>query len=452
MEFIISHFLLKHHLDSSPDLEKLFNALEEALQQGSSCLDLHHYAEKNQLSAGELVALTAILHVDAKGSAVSSPGFETTTPLILTEGNLLYFQRYFFYETSIANKLKLVALTNTSIQENSSSTLLDKLFLETNLAAGEIDLQKQAALTSLRKNLLILSGGPGTGKTTTVVKILSLLRESDYFLHPDEVLLIAPTGKAANRLSQSLQSGKSSIVQKNPELDELAHSLPSEASTIHRALGLGGTLKGAKFHQSNPLPQRLFVIDEASMIDLSLMHQLLLAIPNEAKVIILGDENQLSSIQVGTIMADLIQISKQPSNPLVDCHVHLTKTFRNGGAIKEACDALAIGKISQAIAQLQLESEDSNLRLEPLPSDLTKALTSLVHKHWLPILTNTTLSDSEKLTALETFKILCPTRNGTYGLYNVNSTIETILQKAGVKTDHQYYTGKSVMVTRNNHE
>lgn len=466
MEPILTHFLLRHHLDQSEETQILFTALEDALLQGSSCLDLQNYCAEHAM---QLESVIALLQPDTEGSAVASFSVNSTlpelsaAPLILYAGSLLYYQRYFYYESSIAQKL--FDLSTVSREQPLSSTnnpcFIDLLFPEEN---SEINLQKRAATTALEKNLLILSGGPGTGKTTTVVKILALLKESLHFTQAEEVLLIAPTGKAANRLSESIQSGKKRLSEHfsqdllTQSLTAIIDDLPTESSTIHRAIGLGGSLKPAKFNQSNPLTQKVIIIDEASMIDLTLMHQLLLAIDSESTVIILGDQNQLSSIQVGTVMADLIDIAHSPDSTLSACHVHLEKTYRNSGTIKAACDAIAKGDRDAVVESLQPPASENhtgieiNTALEPLPKDLLTALTPLVHTHWIPILQDKKISQLEKIQALEKFKILCPTRSGKYGLDAVNKVVEYIFQQAGIKQAHQHYPGKTVMITRNNHD
>ena len=470
MESILTHFLLSHHLDKSEETQTLFTALEDALLKGSSCLNLQSYCDEYSI---ELESVITLLQPNIEGSAVASHDVDTelsklpVAPLILYAGTLLYYHRYFYYESSIADKLLTLSSFSAyskSSTEIRSQVLLKLLFQEDQENPEDKNLQEVAASIALDKNLLILSGGPGTGKTTTVVKILALLHHEKRYINAEEVLLIAPTGKAANRLSESIQSGKEWITQKLSKdstihnLSSLLEALPTESSTIHRAIGLGGSLKAAKYNQSNPLPQKVIVIDEASMIDLTLMHQLFLAINKETIVIILGDQNQLASIQVGTVMADLIEIANTMDSSLSDCHVHLVKTYRNSGTIKAACDAIAKGDSNNLIKYLtaspiELNTEiEINTALKPLPSDLLTALTPLVETHWIPILNNKSASDLEKIQALEKFKILCPTRSGRYGLDNVNRVVEHLFQQAGIKQDHQYYMGKTVMVTKNNHD
>lgn len=460
MESILTNFLLRHHLDQSEETQLLFTALEDGLLKGSSCLNLQNYCKEHSL---ELKSLIALLQPDTEGSAVASQDLDTSlsklpvAPLILFNGTLLYYHRYFYYEASIAHKLD--SLSNLSVDNIMQIIVLDLLFPE-EADVEETNLQKVAASIALEKNLLILSGGPGTGKTTTVVKILALLNLDDRFLNAEDVLLIAPTGKAANRLNESIQSGKQWLAEHLPKdiVISLLEALPKESSTIHRAIGLGGSLKAAKYNQSNPLPHSVIVIDEASMIDLTLMHQLFLAIDEETTVIILGDQNQLSSIQVGTVMADLIEIANTTDSSLSDCHVHLVKTYRNSGTIKAACDAIAKGDTETLIQNLNASNIETNAEIEintslkPLPSDLVAALTPIVQSHWIPILNDKNASYLEKIQALEKFKILCPTRSGRYGLDTVNKVVEHIFQQAGIKQAHQYYIGKTVMITRNNHD
>jgi len=204
------------------------------------------------------------------------------------------------------------------------------------------DRQRQAALLAQFKPLTLVSGGPGTGKTTTVVKMLALLLAAPR-AKPLRILLAAPTGKAAQRLTESIRATR----QKLGLAPERAAAIPEEAQTLHRLLGAQGDSGRFRHDRDNPLRCDLLLVDEASMVDLALMHALLDALPPRARLILLGDKDQLASVEAGSVFGDLcaapgcslaLQALLQPFNVkmavaadasvLGDCRVELTRSYR----------------------------------------------------------------------------------------------------------------------------
>ncbi|MEX0648046.1 MAG: exodeoxyribonuclease V subunit alpha [Balneolaceae bacterium] len=218
-------------------------------------------------------------------------------PFTLT-GNRLFISRYWWYETIVAQKLKEISSTKyESLLNKESLAFLNSLY--PGKTSPEIDWQKAAAALALRKKFLLISGGPGTGKTTTIGKILALrLKTSE---QPLRIALAAPTGKAAARMGDALQQGLSGL----PLTDEELRRVPSEAKTVHRLLwgfGHAGLLPPA---EKKYLPYDLIIVDEASMIDLTLMHRLLSHIKPGTQLILLGDKDQLASVEAGAVLADI---------------------------------------------------------------------------------------------------------------------------------------------------
>ena len=214
------------------------------------------------------------------------------TPLII-EQNRLYLHRYWHYEQRLAKQL--IALSQQQ-QETSkdSDNLLDLYFPK---QSQEIDWQKQAAKQAINQALTIITGGPGTGKTTTVVKILALLQEiAELPLH---IALAAPTGKAAMRLQEAIAANKFNL----PCSEEIRARIPEKVSTLHRLLGAKPPTPYFKHSAEQPLPYDIVVIDECSMIDLALMSKLVDALKPEARLILLGDKDQLASVEAGAVLA-----------------------------------------------------------------------------------------------------------------------------------------------------
>ncbi|XLM20482.1 AAA family ATPase, partial [Chromobacterium piscinae] len=177
------------------------------------------------------------------------------------------------------------------------SDLLNRLFPDA--GDGQPDRQKLAAALAARQRLMVISGGPGTGKTTTVVRLLALLAALSP--RPLVMAMAAPTGKAAARLSESVRAARDRL-----DVDEeVRRQLPAKAETLHRLLGLRPGAEAPRHHASNPLPLDLLVVDEASMIDLALMARTVEALPSQARLILLGDRDQLSSVEAGAVLGEL---------------------------------------------------------------------------------------------------------------------------------------------------
>lgn len=217
-------------------------------------------------------------------------------PLILDEEHRLYLYRYWDYENRLAHQLQSrMQSIDLEFSLTQVKPLLDELFPP---QINQIDLQRSAALVALQKHFCVISGGPGTGKTTTVVKILALLSEVNPGLR---IALVAPTGKAAARLSESIQKSKQtlslSVHQKQ--------AIPQEAQTLHRLLQPLLPSTRFRFNSQHPLPYDLLILDEASMVDLALMTKLIEATSSATRLIFLGDPDQLSSIEAGNVLTDL---------------------------------------------------------------------------------------------------------------------------------------------------
>jgi len=440
-----SHFLTKHHTPAHPAFEPLVKKLCELTESGSSCIDLRRDDSRS------LSEWKNILHCDAEGSAVSSPNAntKTNTPLILTPEGKLFLQRYYLHENAVFSVIDHAARAETQEVSDAMLTRVEKLF-----KTIEGNDQASAAISALKNRLTIISGGPGTGKTTTVVKILRLLREFGYFTVPSDCLLIAPTGKAADRLRQSIINGLN-------EQKVSVEDFPTDTSTIHRALGWKPNSIEFRHHAGNPLNAKVVVVDETSMVDLPLMARLLNAIPDTAKIILLGDKNQLASIDVGTVLNDLMDASEQTDHPIRDCSVTLRKSWRTTGAISETCNAIRDGKVDEAWQTITSSSHTASqtpdapgaIILEHPPKNLHAALLPFVKKHWLPVLLNDTLSALEKLQKTDHFRILTPTHNGPYGVQAINQTVDKILMAHGVGNPNRdiWYAGRSVIVQSNDY-
>ncbi|MBW2220431.1 MAG: AAA family ATPase [Deltaproteobacteria bacterium] len=253
--------------------------------KGHVCLDLRElkktYFSKMEEHVGESFPENEEwIGILRKSSVVGRPG--DFKPLILDSSSRLYLNRYYGYQESIAQHIKHVAKRQSPIPDRILfEKRLDRLFPAA-LKDGSVDLQRIAAIVSAHKQLCVISGGPGTGKTTTVTGIIALLLEQAG-REGLNIILAAPTGKSAARLRESVK----------------------KAGENHRMLGTTANARFFKYNKNNRLDGDVVIIDEASMIDIALMAKLLEALRDDAKLIMIGDRHQLASVEAGSVFADI---------------------------------------------------------------------------------------------------------------------------------------------------
>nr|WP_301334532.1 exodeoxyribonuclease V subunit alpha [Variovorax dokdonensis] len=306
------------------------------LGRGHSCLDLQAACQDAGLTLalppeGLAFAATEEAPPDAPAMLLASVGFERwqaaldaapllvgtgqgSTPLVRV-GTRLYLRRYWHYEQQVRQQVARRVSTRTAAAEEAALPLLaaalDALF---DPAAGQrMDWQKAACALAARQAFSIITGGPGTGKTTTVVRLLAVLQ---YMAMAQggrrlRIGLAAPTGKAAARLSESIAGAVQKLpLDRLPNVDaagaeELRAAIPTSVGTVHRLLGSRPDTRRFRHDALNPLPLDLLVLDEASMLDLEMMANVLAALPEEAPLILLGDKDQLASVEAGAVLGDL---------------------------------------------------------------------------------------------------------------------------------------------------
>lgn len=263
---------------------------------------------------------------------------EGVQPLCLFRGHL-YLQRLFQYEKQLAAKIARMSIE--SVELVAQESFLESLF------AGQDrkDLQRIAAEKALQENFLIISGGPGTGKTTTVVKILALLKNASG--KDLRIAMAAPTGKAAMRLQEAVTGSVQSLALGDKEKEDF----PVHASTLHRLLGVKRHSPFFRHNAKAPLPFDVLVVDEASMVDLALMSKLVDALAPGSRLILLGDKNQLASVESGTVLADMM-------DALPDSTIELQKSYRFDQNIKRFAEAINTGNAKAAWKMLQDESPE----------------------------------------------------------------------------------------------
>ncbi|MDI3270765.1 exodeoxyribonuclease V subunit alpha [Pseudomonas sp. AL03] len=440
------------------------------------------------LASSSLVALAA----DGREAAQHRP--------LVLSGKRLYLRRYWAYERRIDNSLRQ-RLAEHETTPDDVSQRLTRLFGPAR--PGEvIDWQKLACALAIRSAFSIITGGPGTGKTTTVVRLLALLQAPAVEAgKPLRIRLAAPTGKAAARLTESISQQVRTL-----EVDEAVRvKIPSDVTTVHRLLGSRPGTRHFRHHAGNRLPLDVLVVDEASMIDLEMMANLLDAMPAHARLVLLGDKDQLASVEAGAVLGDLcrdaeagwyspqtrlwlqavsgesldasgLQEDTQGAHPLAQQVVMLrhSRRFGEGSGIGQLARWVNQQQPEEARKLLAARSHDDVFSLS-LKGEQDRALERLLleghgdgpqgYRHYLSLLRSlrppldNTLNDPcwtdwarQVLQAFDAFQLLCAVRKGPWGVEGLNQRVTAALLKARlIDSDQQWYEGRPVLMTRNDY-
>ncbi|MDO9067201.1 MAG: exodeoxyribonuclease V subunit alpha, partial [Deltaproteobacteria bacterium] len=299
-------------------------------------------------------------------------------------------------------------------------TELDACFGKNPETNVETDWQRQAAEMALQRPLALISGGPGTGKTRTVARILGLLLLT---LGPElQIALAAPTGKAAMRLRESISASLAAL----PFSASIKKKIPTSASTLHRLLGVRHHSPHFRHHHANPLPWDVVVVDEASMVDLAMMSKLVDALKPGARLILLGDKDQLASVESGAVLADCIQA-------LPDNTVTLQKSYRFNPEISAFAQAVNTNESAAAWSMLASDPQEATtsksiqLLQEPLPEFIMARYVQYMDK--VAALPGDRQEDDirQLFQCFNQFRVLCATRRGTGGAMTLNRQVEQML-------------------------
>ncbi|MFG0319705.1 MAG: exodeoxyribonuclease V subunit alpha, partial [Planctomycetota bacterium JB042] len=355
----------------------------------------------------------------------------------------LYLHRYHAYEARLAAALRARAGAVPAVDEARLEAEVGRLFP----GVGEDDRQRAAAVGAARSLLSIVVGGPGTGKTTTVVRLLALCQSLAASPGALRVALLAPTGKAAARLEESVHAAAREL-----DVDDaVRRGLVARASTIHRALGFRPGDRASFAHDAaNPLPVDLVVVDEASMVDLPLMAKLVDAVPPHARLVLLGDRRQLASVEVGAVLADLCAAA-DAGGPLADRVVELVKVYRydESSGVGRLAAAVRTGDPDAVRGVLAVEHDD--LTLVPIDAGSTarSALDDRLLSGFGGYLAATSAAD--RLARLDDHRVLTAHRRGRLGVGAWNDAIRERLVDRGTlaRTSDDWYDRRPVLVTRN---
>jgi exodeoxyribonuclease V alpha subunit len=439
------------------------------LCRGELALDVDADLPEDELRWPELGEWLAALR---KSALVGTR--DANTPLHLDPRGRLYLRRYLEHERAVADAVRSrAAQRGGDLDARLLQAGLDRLFgatpprrpgkrqldLFSRPEAPEPrdgpDLQRRAAERAVSSRFCVISGGPGTGKTSTVVKILALLVEQALACgqQPPRTHLLAPTGKAAARLSEAIRQAKATLALRA----EVRAAIAEQASTIHRALGARPGSARYRHDRESPLATDLVIVDEASMVDLALMARLLDAIPARARVILLGDKNQLASVEAGAVLGDICGTglaSARSDSPLAQRIVHLTHSYRyrDRSGIGRLAEAINAADVAGALALLaEPEVPDVSLVQTADPASLLELLLPAVQDAFAPFFAAP--GAELKLEALERYRVLCAHRRGRYGQVAINAAIEASFREVGlIAPQRERYTGRPILVTQNDQQ
>ena len=430
------------------------HALSLATGDGHVCLPL-----------ADLGCSTGLRRALLGSRVVGTPAAAGARPLILDDEDRLYLHRHFDYERRLARRLMRAATAAPAAVDEAARQRLNALF---GAAAGP-DWQKIAAALALRQRLVVVSGGPGTGKTTTVVNLLACLLEQN---PQARIALAAPTGKAAARMSEALRQRAGHLP---PALRE---RLPATAFTVHRLLG--AFPGGFTHHAGRPLAIDALVVDEASMLDLALATRLFEAVPDGARLILLGDKDQLAAVESGAVFAELsadptlsascidalARLCELPAaaivpgtplqaSPLRDSVIWLTRNFRfaAGSGIALAAADVRDGRSAELLQRLRQGGDAALHWLDDgaaAPSAATWQCMRGGYAAYVQAVRDLRHDVAAVTRAFERFRVLCAVRAGPRGVEAINRQLADearALLAPGTATP--WFTGRPVMVLRN---
>ncbi len=391
------------------------------------------------------------------------------------EHGLLYLRRYREYERRLAAGLQRIGAAQLDQADTAAlAPLFAQLFDET----ATTNHQARAAALALRHALLLITGGPGTGKTTTIARLLVLLAaQANAAGHPPpRVALAAPTGRAAERMAESLRN----VVQKLPQLGveaTLCAQLPTTGTTLHRLLGVIPDSPRFRHHADNPLPFDVVVVDEASMIDLPLMTKLVEAIATGTRLVLLGDPDQLPSVEAGDVLGAILRAAgngngitpgdAEALHPLLGelpaesitttpttfagTRIHLHRGYRQSDALQLAPLAAAMRE-GDATRTLQLlrSGELPGVHFHEDEGDPLHAWREPLQRYWDALAAAQT--PAQALVLANNLRLLTAVREGPQGARNLNARIEELLGGATPRGgEPAHFHGRLLLITENSY-
>jgi len=500
LDVAVARFLRQQCPEAGNEVLLLAAFTSHQQASGHLCLDLNNRELATQLWGGNPpTALTALLPgtvddwlrhlqhsplVSEPGGADAGGTHSASTPLVL-DGGRLYLRRNWSREVAVAESIAARLVDRDALPVDALRDALAKLF--PGATEPRTDWQQVACALSVRGGIGIITGGPGTGKTTTVVRLLGVLQSLAVADGQRlRIRLAAPTGKAAARLTESIGEQ----LQKLPVDAAVRDAIPTEVTTLHRLLGTRPDSRHFRHHRDNPLHADLVVVDEASMIDMDMMASLLDALDAHTRLILLGDKDQLASVEAGAVMGDLCRdadrglYNAETVTYLREvCGADVSPWAGDGAALAQQTamlrtnwrfkDTPGIGELAlavnggdpaavarvfreqrpglrslslngdtDALADLLLEGDGQHPGLHALFEDVATAPDHDQADTWA----------AQRLRQLTGQQLLSGLRGGPFGVEVLNRSITDRLRREGLAGDHDWYPGRPVMMTRNDYQ
>ena len=477
-----ARFIERFSENEEPDIFLAAALASRATGGGDICLDLNTAAGTKLIEKqdGGVAVVCPPLGRWRKtlnaSPAVGNPGDKC--PLILDARNRLYLYRYWSYEYKLSESIRQRA--KGELQDFNSRSLknaLNRLFPSDE--ANNVDWQQIASVIAVLKQFSVITGGPGSGKTFTIARILAILLECS--LHGQaRIYLAAPTGKAAARLGESIVEAKKMLDCSNG----IKKAIPDEVYTIHRLLKPVSGTPYFYYNSENLLPADIVVIDEASMVDLALMSKLIQSLAPETRLLLIGDKDQLASVEAGSVLGDICdrqvihgftenflkkieQVTKinlnhsvsstKTSTGLQDCITVLQRSYRfsRQSGIGGLSRSVNRGDGDAALALLKDPAEDAiDWREIHSSATLSDNLSRLIVEGYRKYLTIT--DPVLAMVEFNRFKVLCALKIGPFGVNTTNRLAEQVLSREGLLPpiqpgDSQWYRGRPVLITRNDY-
>lgn len=425
---------------NTADREYLFSSLVElskASAMGSSCIyltdEIKHFFEG-------MVEKLSWLSLSSEACLKDA--------VILLQEDRLYLNKFFHAERDIEDSLKVLVEKKSVIDE---AYVLDKI---TPLKFMS-DVGKEVILNTLRQNLSVITGGPGTGKTTIVVRVLALLIEHYNQQGHDKVSIeiLAPTGKASARVKESIVSQKNQWLEDLRGFDRsVVEAIPEVSQTVQKFLGINPTTRKSRFKRGQKANVDILIVDEASMLDVMLVKELLAALRPTTRLILLGDPYQLASVEAGNVLAQIVAAAALPENEwLSQACTELTEShrFTSDSGIGQLAAAANQGDIASVMTLLQ-DASVEDVSIDAVDQSMLQAIGG--YQQYKSVIQGLDNLDHESISAVfeafEQWQVFSPFRQGKYGVEGINLAIEEAL---ALGAEGEWYLGKPIIVTANDH-
>lgn len=400
---------------------------------------------------------------------------DTLGKVLVLAHDALSLRRYWDYETRLASALRRRAADPLPATNTTAAVRARLHALFPALARGDTDAQALAAALCLQQRLVLLTGGPGTGKTSTVARALVLLSEQRSAPAPLRIALAAPTGKAAARLSEALRDNLRALIDAGCLDADTAAALDQPATTVHRLLGWQHGRIDFVHHRNNPLAADVVVIDEASMVDLPLMTKLVEAVPDAARLLLIGDRDQLASVEAGDVLAAMcdaagpgerfpsavadtlsaamgvaVAADSGASGALAGCRVQLQHSYRQQAELqlKPLAQAVRVGDSATVLDALAAARHAGVQWHDAGDSGLAARASALALPHYRALAA--AADPAQALQLALRFRVLTAVRDGPAGAITLDAQLAAALVEPGSRAELPFH-GRLLMITRNSY-